>query len=182
MKAWIKVHSGQAAGNAEGFFGIDPTGGTDPNSAQIMWASKPWEYWSQDSWTVTAQNTVITVYLRGRATRLNQTAYIWLDDIELAPGHPPTSHPRPSARRPSAGGGRIWPLKPATASGIPAARTSPACSRRTRHSGRKTGLTPNTQYTRQIHAVNDCGESEASVGQTAWTLSAPPEAGSITPT
>ncbi len=182
VKAWIKVHSGQQTGNAEGFFGIDPTGGTDPNSAQIMWASKPWEYWSQDSWSVTAQNMVITVYLRGRATRLNQTAYVWVDDIELAPGAP--TDDTPWALSPTSirwrwvdlaieTGYRVRDSSGADRSGLLPANTA---------QWTESDLVPNTQYTRQIYAVNDCGESEASVGQTARTLSPPPGAGSIIPT
>jgi len=42
-------------------------------------------------------------------------------------------------------------------------------------------ILPNTQYSRHIHAINDCGESDPSAGQTARTLSAPPEAGSCLP-
>ena len=44
----------------------------------------------------------------------------------------------------------------------------------------ETNLTANTQYTRKIYAVNACGESPASAGQTAWTLSVAPGATSVT--
>ncbi len=181
VKAWIKVRSGQTSGNAEGFFGIDPTGGTDPNSAQILWASKPWEYWSQDTWSVTAQNTVITVYLRGRATRLNQTAYIWVDDVELAPGAPtdlaPLVFSSTSIRwrwtdLAIETGYRVQDSSGADKSGLLAPNTA---------QWTEPGLTPNTPYTRHVQAINDCGESEPSAGQTARTLSAPPEADSVTP-
>ena len=182
VKAWIKVHSGEVAGNAEGFFGIDPTGGTDPNSAQILWASKPWEYWSQDTWTVTAQNDHITVYLRGRSTRLNQTAYIWLDDIELAPGAPSDSTPQavsPTSIRwrwtdlAIETGYRVRDTGGADKSGLLTADTTQWLE--------STGLVPNTQYTRKIYAINECGESDGSVGQTLRTLSIPPEIESVTP-
>jgi hypothetical protein len=36
-------------------------------------------------------------------------------------------------------------------------------------------------YSRYIHAINNCGESDPSNGQSARTLSVPPQAGSITP-
>lgn len=182
VKAWIKVHSPEQPNNAEGFFGIDPTGGTDSNSAQIMWASKPWEYWSQDSWTVTAQSNFITVYLRGRSTRNNQTAYVWLDDIELAPGAPTDAAPQavsPTSIRwrwvdlAIETTYRVRDTGGADKSGLLAADTTQWVE--------STGLTANTSYTRKIYALNECGESDGSTGQTAWTLSIPPDVGSVTP-
>ncbi|HSW44956.1 MAG TPA: immunoglobulin domain-containing protein [Phycisphaerae bacterium] len=182
VKAWIKVRSPEQAGNAEGFFGIDPTGGTDPNSEQIMWASKPWEYWSQDTWTVTAQSNHITVYLRGRSTRLNQTAYVWLDDVELAPGAPSNNTPQAPGSTSILWrwtdltietGYRVRDSGGADKSGLLAADTTQWLE--------SSGLAPNTPYTRKIYAINECGESDGSVGQTARTLSVPPEVGSVTP-
>ncbi len=182
VKAWIKVHSPEQPNNAEGFFGIDPTGGLDPNSASIMWASKPWEYWSQDTWTVTAQSNYITVYLRGRSTRLNQTAYIWLDDIELAPGAPADATPQavsPTSIRwrwtdlAIETGYRVRDTGGTDKSGLLTADTAEWLE--------STGLAANTPYTRRIYAINDCGESDASPGQTAWTLSVPPDVGSVSP-
>ncbi|MGB4256174.1 MAG: immunoglobulin domain-containing protein [Phycisphaerae bacterium] len=48
-------------------------------------------------------------------------------------------------------------------------------------SWQETGLSPNTQYTRRVHAYNDCGESGASGAQSAWTLSAPPTSQTVQP-
>jgi hypothetical protein len=180
VKAWIKVHSPQQAGNAEGFFGIDPTGGTDPNSSAIMWASKPWEYWSQDSWTVTAQSTNITVYLRGRSTRLNQTAYVWVDDIELAPGSP--VHQAPLVLSPTSIRWRWTDLSIETGYRVRDAGEvdkSGLLPPDTIQWLEATGLLPNTAYTRHVIAINDCGVSDASASQTARTLSLSPGSASV---
>jgi hypothetical protein len=45
----------------------------------------------------------------------------------------------------------------------------------------ETGLTANTLYERVVVAFNECGECAASVVASAWTLSAPPTAESMTP-
>ena len=182
VKAWIKVYSPEQAGTAEGFFGIDPTGGTNPNSANILWASKPWEYWSQDSWTVTAQNSTITVYLRGRSTRTSRSAYIWVDDVEVAPGAPTTNTPQ--ALSPTSirwrwadlaieTGYRVRDSSGTDKSGLLAADTIQWLE--------ATGIVPNTQYTRWIHAVNDCGESDPSTGMTVRSLSIAPDEARIVP-
>lgn len=87
VTAWIKVYSPQGTGIAEGYLGIDPYGGTDSNSANIIWHSKPYDYWSPKTWTGTAQSNFVTVYLRGRSTKaasLNKTAYVWLDDVSVS--------------------------------------------------------------------------------------------------
>ncbi len=171
VKAWIKVYSPEGSGTAEGFFGIDPTGGTDPNSPNILWASKPWEYWSQDTWTVTAQNNVITVYLRGRSTRTGRTAYIWHDDVEIAPGSPTDLPPQvlgPTTIRwrwndlAIETGYRVRDQNDQDKAGLLAANTTQWTE--------TTGIIPNTQYTRRIHAVNDCGTSEPSSGRTVYSL------------
>jgi len=44
-----------------------------------------------------------------------------------------------------------------------------------------TGLAANTAYTRKVCAFNSTCESPGSSGQTRWTLSVPPAAGSVTP-
>ncbi len=182
VKAWIKVHSPEVTGNAEGFFGIDPTGGTDPNSPNILWASKPWEYWSQDAWTVTAQSSTITVYLRGRSTRSGQTAYIWVDDMEVAPGAPTALAPQvlgPTSVRwrwedlAIETGYRVRDQSETVISGLLPPNTTQWLE--------ATGIVPNTQYTRWIHAVNDCGESDPTTVVAARSLSVPPDGLTIVP-
>jgi len=184
LKAWFKAFSPQGSGIAEGFLGLDPTGGTDPNSPNIVWVSKPYDYWSEKVWPVTAQTDYITVYLRGRSTKdpsKNKTAYVWIDDVELAPGAPLDDIPQAAGTTgirwrwiDSAGetGYRVRDGAGADKSGLLPADTT---------HWTETGLIPNTQYTRRIHATNDCGESGGSVGQSAMTLSLAPEAGGITP-
>ena len=185
VKAWFKCYSPQGSDIGEGWLGVDPYGGTDPNSANVWWGSKPYEYWSQKAWTGTAQGSVITVYLRGRSTKApsqNKTAYVWIDDVELALGAPTDSTPQivgPTGIRwqwiDSAGetGYRVRDTGGVDKSGLLPADTTQWLE--------TTGIAPNTQYTRHIHALDDCGESDPSAGQTARTLSVPPEAGSVTP-
>lgn len=86
VRAWFKCYSPQDSGVAEGWLGVDPYGGTDPQSANIWWGSKPYEYWSQKTWAGTAQGNRITVFLRGRSTKpvgSNKTAYVWVDEVEV---------------------------------------------------------------------------------------------------
>ncbi|MGB9626442.1 MAG: immunoglobulin domain-containing protein, partial [Phycisphaerae bacterium] len=188
IKTWFKVYSPQGTGIAEGFLGIDPYGGTDPNSPNVQWLSKPYEYWSQKPWTGIAQADYITVYLRGRSTKTpekNKTAYVWIDDIEIAPGAPidigPQALGSTSIRWRWADlaietGYRIRDNTGADLSGLLPADTTQWL---------ETGVLPNTQYTRYIHAVNDCGESDPSVGQTAYSLIEEPQdvlIGAVTPT
>jgi hypothetical protein len=174
VKAWFKVYSPEGTGIAEGFLGIDPTGGTDPNSANVLWASKPYEYWSQKPWTGLAQGNFITVYLRGRSTKTadkKKTAYVWIDDIEIAPGAPTDGTPQPLS--PTSirwkwtdltieSAYRVRDTAGVDKSGLLAADTVQWTE--------TTGLAANTQYTRKIYASNDCGESDPSVGQTAYSL------------
>ena len=185
VSAWIKVYSPQGSGIAEGFIGVDPTGGTNPSGAGVLWASKPWETWSQDSFTVSAQSNFVTVFLRGRSTKAastNKTAYVWLDDAQLLPGAPTDASPQ--ALSPTSiqwrwtdlsieTGYRVRDTGGTDKSGLLAADTAQWTE--------STGISPNTQYTRRISTVNDCGESDASAGQTAYALSVPPGAGTITP-
>ncbi len=185
VKGWIKVYSPQGSNIAEGFLGVDPAGGTDPNSPSILWASKPWDYWSQDAFTVTAQGNFVTVYLRGRSTKPasgNKVAYVWIDDIQLSPGPPIDAVPE--ALSPTSiewrwtdllieTGYRVRDAGGADKSGLLAADTAQWTE--------TTGISPNTAYTRGIHAISACGESDPSAGRTAYALSIPPAADSITP-
>ena len=184
ISAWFKVYSPQGAGIAEGWFGIDPTGGINPNSASVILFSKPYDYWSQKTWTGTAQANLLTVFLRGRSTKaasLNKVGYVWLDDVEVVPGAPADGVPQPLSATairwkwtdlPVETGYRVVNASEASVSGLLPANQA---------QWDETGLAPNTQYTRTVKTVTDCGESGPSAGQTTWTLSAPPVEGSVTP-
>jgi hypothetical protein len=183
--AWFKCYSPQGTGIAEGALGVDPYGGTDPNSADVWWGSKPYEYWSQKTWTGTAEASHITVYLRGRSTKpadQNKTAYIWIDDVSVSPRSPTAGTPQalsPTSIRwtwtdlPGETGYRVRDTDGVDKSGLLPADTTEWIE--------STGITPNTQYTRHVHAFDDCRESAPSAGQTTYSLSIPPSAGSITP-
>ncbi len=182
ISAWIKVYSPQGTGIAEGWFGIDPTGGTDPFAATVNWFSKPYDYWSQKVWTGTAQASFVTVFLRGRSTKaasLNRVGYIWVDDVEVIPGAPGDGVPQPLSATsirwkwtdlPAETGYRVVDASEANVSSLlPADQAQ----------WDETSLIANTQYARKVKAITGCGESPPSPGQMAWTLSAPPVEGSV---
>lgn len=183
VRAWFKCRSNDGAdGNMEGLFGVDATGGTNPNSPTVAWSSKPYLYWSQDERTVTAQGNFITLFLLGRATRISKPGYVYFDDILLAPGAPTDDTPQvfgPGSIRwrwidlGMETGYRVRDTGGTDKSGLLPADTS--------YWTESSGLLPNTVYARRIHAINDCGESDSSPGQSARTLSPPPETGSIVP-
>jgi len=179
IKTWFKVYSPQGTGIAEGFLGIDPYGGTDPNSPNVQWLSKPYEYWSQKPWTGIAQAAYITVYLRGRSPKppdKNKTAYVWIDDIEIAPGAPvdigPQALSSTSIRWRWADLAIETHYRVRDGSGADLSGLLPADTTQWLETA---GILPNTQYTRRIHAINDCGESDPSTGQTAYSLIEEPE-------
>lgn len=186
IKAWFKCRSNDGAdGNMEGLFGIDVTGGTDPNSSNVAWSSKPYLYWSQDDRTVTAQSSHITLFLLGRATRLNKPGYVFFDDILLAPGAPTAGTPQalgPNSIRWSwtdlgmETGYRVRDTAEADRSGLLPADTTQWTE--------STGIAANTSYTRYVHAVNECGESDRSNGASAYSLIETPAGvtfGTVTP-
>lgn len=183
VKAWFKCKSNDGnSGNMEGLFGVDPFGGINPNSTNITWSSKPYLDWSQDERTVIAQGNFITLFLLGHATRAAKPGYVFFDDILLSPGAPTDGVPQVfsqgSIRWKWTDLGMETGYRVRDSGGVDKSGLLPADSAQWTES---TGLVANTQYSRRIHAINDCGESDPSDGQTAWTLSVPPEAGSITP-
>lgn len=183
VSAWFKCYSPQGAGVAEGWLGVDPAGGTDPHSAGILWGSKPYDYWSQKSFTVAAQGNAITVFLRGRSVKPvgnNKVAYVWIDGVEVSAA-PPTDSPPEALTANSIRwkwtdlsgeiGYRVRDTGGADKSGALPADTVEWTE--------SDGILPNTPYTRRVHAIDDCGESSPSSGRTAYSLSVPPTPDSV---
>jgi hypothetical protein len=170
--AWFKCYCPEAPALqvGEGWLGIDPTGGTDPNSVNIWWGSAPGLSWAQKSYTFAAQGSMVTMFLRGRSTKTadkGRSAYVWIDDIRVVLA-PPTDG-TPDAVGTTAirwiwtdlvieTGYRVKDTTGTDLSGLLAANTT--------HWDETTGISPNTQYTRQVYAVNACGDSGPSTGQT----------------
>ncbi|WP_119065432.1 LysM peptidoglycan-binding domain-containing protein [Aggregatilinea lenta] len=81
--------------------GIDPTGGTDPASSNIVW-SAPVEYYDQYrmlSVTATSSSTAVTAFVRSQPQDFVGTTNIFLDDAYLGPtGSAPveTQAPQPT--------------------------------------------------------------------------------------
>lgn len=81
--------------------GIDPTGGTDWTSANVVWseASRVLNAWAQVSVQAQAQGGAVTVYIRGDAEFRTKHNDAYVDDACLtyvAPTPAPTSTPRPT--------------------------------------------------------------------------------------
>jgi hypothetical protein len=70
--------------------GIDPYGGTDPTSANVVWSStaNASNTWVQQSVTTTAQSSTITVFIRGTASAAGEYMVACVDDVVLAPSSP----------------------------------------------------------------------------------------------
>lgn len=81
--------------NSYCYLGVDPTGGTDPTSANIAWSSGyNGVAWTQRTWSGIAQGDYLTVFLRVRATDKNKRNG-YFDDVTLtcpggAAGAPPS--------------------------------------------------------------------------------------------
>jgi|FLYN01.1.fsa_nt_gi LysM repeat protein len=65
--------------------GIDPTGGTDPTSQNIVWSSPTVEYdtYSEYSVTATARGSAVTVFVRSTVSFPVKNNNIYLDDASL---------------------------------------------------------------------------------------------------
>ncbi|MBN1681351.1 MAG: LysM peptidoglycan-binding domain-containing protein [Anaerolineae bacterium] len=75
--------------------GIDPKGGTDGTSPNIVWSSDSefYDQWRELSVVATAQNTAVTVFVRSAPEGFVGTSNIYLDDAALLPlgEAPPTA-------------------------------------------------------------------------------------------
>ena len=109
LQAWAQVWSStkddpaqSAGGQYSASVGIDPTGGTDFNSPNIVWSprSGALDQWVQLSVQTKATQGTITVYLRGDAEWRVKHNDIYFDEACLtfvAPPPPPTAKPRATA-------------------------------------------------------------------------------------
>jgi hypothetical protein len=81
--------------------GIDPTGGTDWSSPNVVWSARDntLDTWVQLSVQARAQGSTVTIYLRGDAEWRSKHNDAYFDDICLtytAPTKPPTDTPGPT--------------------------------------------------------------------------------------
>ncbi len=108
--------------------GIDPAGGTDATSPNIVWSDDA-EYYDQYremSVTATATGTAVTVFVRTAPTGFVGISAVYLDDaslIALAQGQPtPTNQPGRPTNTPTGGGAPV-PTQEGTATPLPASPT-----------------------------------------------------------
>lgn len=84
---WASDASETSDGSGEIAFsvGIDPTGGTDGQSASIVWSEPASVYddWSQSSVSATAAGEQVTVFIRSTATAKIANNVIYVDDASL---------------------------------------------------------------------------------------------------
>jgi len=83
------------------YVGIDPTGGTDWTSSNIIWSepSRALNEWAQVTVQVQAQASTVTAYIRGYAEFRNKHNDAYVDEACLtyvAPTPRPTNTPRPT--------------------------------------------------------------------------------------
>ena len=79
--------------------GIDPTGGTDPLSAAIVWSPEqnPYDAWHHFQVEAVAQNQTVTVFVYTYPEYRSQDNNVYIDDASLvAIAPPPTNTPRPT--------------------------------------------------------------------------------------
>jgi hypothetical protein len=113
FSAWVQAWSSQyhdpttvvEPGNYRVYIGIDPTGGTDWNSPNVVWSEPRMEYntWLQLQVQATAQAGTITVFLRGQPEFRTQFNDSYWDDACLTvvrptprPTNTPTITPTPT--------------------------------------------------------------------------------------
>ncbi len=82
--------------------GIDPTGGTDWTSPNIVWSAPNYtlDQWVELTVQATAKGGTVTIYLRGDAEWRMKHNDAYFDDIcvtYVAPPPPPTNTPRPTS-------------------------------------------------------------------------------------
>ncbi len=111
--------------------GIDPTGGTDGTSSNIVWSSAE-EYYDQYrelSVTATSTGTAVTVFVRSAPEGFVGTNNIYLDDAMLVPLNqaPPTAtHPGPTATPDVFQPTQEGTITPLPTSAFPTATATPA--------------------------------------------------------
>ena len=89
MMIWSSGQDDPAVSNPDGevdaWVGIDPTGGTDPLSATVVWSASQRRYdqWFQMSVQATASSNNVTVFVRTAPTFPVKHNDVYLDDAEL---------------------------------------------------------------------------------------------------
>jgi len=68
--------------------GIDPNGGNDPNSAEIIWSEwlKPHDTWARQYVEATATGSQVTVFLYTTQGAPYLNNFTWFDDVKLTTG------------------------------------------------------------------------------------------------
>ncbi|MDD5507670.1 MAG: PKD domain-containing protein [Bacteroidales bacterium] len=72
--------------------GIDPKGGKDPSSADILWTEGQMKHeWDQLAGRITAQGNILTIFLEVRSDK--EPAHAWFDDVRILPYPCPLEEP-----------------------------------------------------------------------------------------
>ena len=106
LSAWVQAWSSQDStpdtvvepGNYRVFVGIDPNGGTDWNSPNVVWSPSSMEYntWLRLEVKAVAKAGTITVFLRGQPEYRNRFNDSYWDDVCLTVVRPATATPKPT--------------------------------------------------------------------------------------
>jgi hypothetical protein len=113
MLAWMcfeydKCDHGKVSdqpGNMHLKIGIDPTGGTDPFSSEIVWSSEQaaWDHWAQFQVEAIARNSTVTVFTHSYAdwdwARVNNDVYVDDGSLVVVGQAQPTQPPAPPSRQ-----------------------------------------------------------------------------------
>ncbi len=88
----------RSEGNYRLYIGIDPTGGTDFASGNVVWSAPnlTTDQWVQLSVQARAQGGTITVFLRGEPEFRNKHNDAYFDDVCVTYAAPPTATPQPT--------------------------------------------------------------------------------------
>jgi hypothetical protein len=108
--------------------GIDPTGGTDWTSANVVWSgyAHPYDAYAPFAVEATAQGALVTVYLYGAPEFPNDDNDVYWDDASLVALGPPPPTPRPT----NTPGPSPTPIPSATPSPSPTRTERPATATR----------------------------------------------------
>ncbi|MEM4725242.1 MAG: SdrD B-like domain-containing protein, partial [Candidatus Hadarchaeum sp.] len=106
LSAWVQAWSSTdpnpdavvSPGNYRVYIGIDPTGGTDWSSPNVVWSAPRMEYntWMRLEVQAVAKASTITVFLRGQPEFRVQFNDSYWDDVCLTVVRPATATPRPT--------------------------------------------------------------------------------------
>jgi len=171
VRVWMKVSS---SSNGYAYLGVDPYGGTDSHSGNIVWNGSNSTSWVAQTWSGQACGSKITVFLDMSSTN-SSSATGWFDDAEPACGDAPDVPADGTPIALSTGAIRwVWTdvvgetgYRVKDAGGINLSGDLPANATQWDET---TGIAPNTLYTRRIHAFNGFGESAGSPGQSRYSL------------